>query len=690
MIDFKEQARKQSKRRGIVLLVLFLAVFVGFAARMVQIQVIKHDYYVEQAKISDRRVVTISATRGTVLDRNGTPLVTNRASNCIIIDAAYFPSEKEQKSRNEIVIGLIRLLESRGEEWINDLPLVFDSEGEVQYRTEKDDEKHITFLKSKDMLHLNEYATAQNCFDNLIEKYELQAYSKQDALKISAVYFGQRYDDFSISRAYTFARDVSSETVAMVQEQSAFYKGVNTTVESIREYPDDSVAPHVLGAVGKLNDKQYETLKDKGYALDDIVGQFGIEQVAEEYLRGTNGKKNVVTSANGNVTENVIVEPENGNNVVLTIDKNLQLAAQKVLKEQIDKLSASGYSKSAGAVVGIDVHTGEVLLSASYPTYTMTQYQKNIKDLNDTKKNPKSPLTNRALEGLYSPGSSIKPAVALGGLESGTITPTSTYNCTRQYFRFNQFYCLEFNGNINVVDALKHSCNIFFYETGFNMGIDTMNYYTSLLGLGEKTGSELPEASGQLVTPEQYELTHSEPWQAGNTVQAAIGQSDTLVTPIQLANYCATIANNGTRYTPHFIKTVKNYDYSQTILNKQPEVLMKDKFSQANLQTVQKGMSLVPQYTGSATYSILSRYSPQVACKTGTAQKWNENGKVDQLNVFLIAYAPYDNPQIALGIAVEDARNSSVTATIAARILDAYFGSSGVVQAGQQPGTLLS
>lgn len=684
----KTKHKANLRLRLYILVGIILSSFLVFAGRMVGVQVIDHEEYLQAANSTVRRNVEVEAARGEILDRNGSPLVINRQGNSLVFDAAYFPSSDEQESRNEIILSLINLMNDQGEDWNDTLPLIFGSDGKIAFK--EDAETEISYLKSKEMLHMNDYATAQNCFDALVEKYSLQNYSQTDARNIASVCFGMAMNSFSVSNPYTFAEDVSTETVSKVKENGSFYKGIDVEVVPYREYVDGTLAPHVIGRVGAIDADEYAEKKEEGYQMDDLIGKDGIEAVMEEYLRGENGKKTVTTDSEGNVSTEYTQDPVQGNTVILTIDKNLQIAANKALAEVVEDLKSKGYSNSAGSVVVMDVNTGEVLACSSYPTYDISTYSENAAKLNN---DSGAPLWNRALLSAYAPGSTFKPLIGLAGLEEGVLTKNTTFHCNGSYWRFpNQFYCLENNGDINVVHALEHSCNVFFYETGYQLGIDKINFYASKMGFGQKTGIELPETAGMVANPEEFAQNHAgAQWMVGDTVQASIGQSDTLVTPIQLATYCATIANGGTRYVPHIVKSVKSYDYSSTILEKQPQVALETGFSQENLGIIKEGMSLVSEYTGSATHVYLDNYDPKIACKTGTAEVYaQKDGELQkQTNCFLITFAPYDDPQIAIAVSVEDAKNSSYTAKVAKAIYDAYFNDTSSIEAAQQVGQLL-
>lgn len=667
---------RHSSIRTFLALVLVLAITAGFGYELYDIQIKNHDYYVSQNNAVRTYTVPIEPARGEIVDRNGNPLVTNRNGNSIILDAAVFPSKDENDKRNEIIINLLNLFEKNGEEAVNNLPL--ELYGDTVYFTDNEDE--ITKMKSKDMFNLQKYATAENCFNAMVEEYGLQGLDKATALKIGAVRYELTRLLFSIENPVIIAENVSNETVAAVKENTEAYRGANVKVTSYREYVNPELAPHILGTVRKINGDEYKELKDSGYGINDIIGESGIEAAMEPELRGVAGELTITIDNDGNVTEEITKNPVQGNTIVLSIDKDLQLLAQQKLKETCDEVSLS---EGAGAVVVENVNTGDLLAAASYPTYSIDDY---YDDYNQLAKNKRTPLWNRFALGTYAPGSTFKPMMACAALEEGIIDENSTFTCRGlfQYYDIT-FQCLNHNlpGRETVRTALRDSCNIFFYNCADRLGISKMNEYASMFGLGEKTGVEISEAAGVLAGPASAER-YNKKWQMGDTIQSGIGQSDNLFTPLQLANYCATVANSGTRYELHFVKAIinnKNGSVEET-----GSVVADDlPISDNTFKIVREGMRLVA--TNGAPDSVFSKLDVDVACKTGTSQVIKNGQKLN--NGFLITFAPYDTPEIAIASAIELAGSGTSTAEITSSIIDYYYSNNTDEVPAQKTGTLL-
>ncbi len=661
---------KEKKRniRGIISVCLILFSFAVFGTVLFKMQIIDGGEYAAKGNSISAKTVSIQAARGEILDRNGNPLITNRQGNSIIFESAYFPSTEELESRDEIINALIRLFEENGEPWIDKLPLVFAPDGNIAFADNR--ESDIAAMKSKDMLNLNDYATAQNCFDALIARYKLEKYSPQDARKIASVCYEMKLMVFSVSSPYTFAEDVSGEIVAKIKENSNFYKGVEVEIVPYREYADGTLAPHILGMIGAINADEFTALKSEGYSLNDIIGKNGIESAMEKDLRGTNGVKTVTTDSEGKTTTEITTPPIQGNTVILTIDSKLQRVTQDALKKVLT--SEETPVVSAGAAIVINCSNGEVLACASYPTYDISTYSEHYEEL---AKASGAPLWNRALLSTYEAGSTMKPSVAIAALEEGTITKSTSVYCSGLYEYSNMiFKCGQSHANrhLTVVTALKDSCNIFFYEMGKRLGIAKINEYRTLLGLGQKTGVELDEAAGNLDSKEYRESLGQE-WLPGYTIQSAIGQAGNLFTPVQLANYCATIANGGTLYQAHFVKSVKTCDYSKTVLEKESPVKWETNLDKNGFDIVREGMFLVGT-EGYCRYAFAD-LPVKAAAKTGTSQVIREvNGSSTQINNgLLISYAPAEKPEIAVCLVGEGFSSGTRTAPVAAMIYDYYF-----------------
>lgn len=695
---------KSTKFRTVAFTVAVLFVFSLFIADLFRIQIANADEATVERVALKQTDTTIKAARGEILDCNGKPLVTNKQVNSVIFNGSYFPRTDEQEQRNEIIVSLIHLLESYGTEWNNDIPLYFDQNGNVQFMADRDAD--IKYLKSKNVLYLNEYATAQNCFDELKTKFKLEQYSDADALKIASVCYSLKKNAFATSNPYTFADNVSVELASKIKENSGFYAGVEIQVTTEREYLNGTLAPHIIGTIGPLNAEEYnkrteeyntavknenltteekKNLKLRAYAMDDTIGKFGLESAMEQYLRGTNGVESTITDSSGSKTTEITTEPVQGDTVILTIDSDLQLAVQEALANFIAQYKDKASLPAVGSAVVMDVNSGAVLACATYPSYDLTTYYDNYSALSADKS---SPLWNRALQSTYEPGSTFKAAIALAGLEEGVITKDTRVTCNRiyTYFQDTQFKCLHAHGAITVAEALNQSCNIFFYETGRQLGIEKMNDYCTRLGLGQKTGVEINESKGVLASIE-YREAHGGTWYPGDTVQAAIGQSDNLFTPIQLCNYVATIANGGTRYKAHFVKSVKTADYSQTIIDSTPVVLNETGISQNSINVVKDGMMRL-----GGRLSAFKSLPVSVAAKTGTAEsKAKVGGKIESgLNGFMISFAPADNPQIAVSVAIENLNSGSATAMLVADIYKAYFGTASEIDAIDSQNTVLN
>ncbi len=672
--------RHKSARPVIALFMVALVVF-GFGFKLFDIQIKNHDYFVKKNSTMQTYTVQIPAARGDIVDRNGNQLVTNRQGNSIILDATVFPSADDNEARNTIILNLINLFEKNGEEYVQHLPLQANSNGQIGFLTNDDlDEKDIATMKSENMLNLQPYATAQNCFDAVVEKYGLEKYDPITAIKIANIRYELTLMLFSYNTPVTIAEDVSQNTVAAVKDNTEMYKGADVRTVAYREYVDSTIAPHILGTVRKINAEEYEKHKDEGYKITDEIGESGIEYAMEKYLRGTDGEMTITKNSDGTITREVTKPPIQGDTVVLTIDIGLQKVAQDNLKAVCDEVDANS---SAGAVVVEDVNTGELLAAASYPTYDLADYYEKYDQLIKDKRNP---LWSRFALGTYAPGSTFKPAVACAALEEGVITKDTEFKCSGTMRFYDQtLQCLhqKAHGNENVAEAIRDSCNIFFYKTSLEIGINKMNEYCSMLGFGEKTGVEIPESKGVLAGRTERENAGGY-WNLGDTVHAAIGQSDNLFTPLQLANYCSTIANGGTRYEAHFVKSVISKS-NNAISYKEPKVAENTGFSKATLSTVQGGMRDVAK--SGAPSRIFDKLNVNLAAKTGTSQV-KVKGQ-DRNNGFLITYGPYENPEIAVSSVVELAGSGTETAALTSSVYNYYFADNSDEKKAENTATLL-
>lgn len=682
------ELRKRRRISGTVIIAvsfLFLLLAVG------KNQIIDGDEYKAAAESLAVSSSTVKASRGEILDCNGSPLVTNRQGNSVVFKYAEFPEAEHQEDRNTLIFSLIKLFEKNDIQWIDRLPLIYKNQKLI---VDEDKMTEFKYMVSENMLEMEkgEKSTPDECLDALIKRYKLEEYSRQDARKIASVCFGMKYLSFSIASPYTFAEDVPSEIISVIMEKSSTYPGVASESVSYREYSDTISYSHILGVVGSISAEEYESeakkleeklsdetltgteikvLKNNAYSLNDKYGKSGIEAAMESYLRGTNGIKTTTTGSDGTVTEEYLSKPVQGNTVVTTIDGELQKIATKALADMLVDNKNSAYFGTAGAMIVMNCKTGAILANVSLPTYDITKY---FTDYDKLIADKQSPLWNRGLQSAYAPGSTMKPAIALASLEEEVITTESTEYCGGYFTLEDQtFKCLSTHGYLNVTTALQKSCNIFFFEMGQKLGIDKMNKYCGLLGLGQKTGVELPEAEGVLASIANKEAA-GQVWNPGDTVQAAIGQSDNLFTPLQLANYCATIANGGTRMKPYMIKSVLSADMSEIIFETEPEVVNTLNVSKKNLDIVKQGMREVVLYSGCNYY--FQDCIVDAAGKTGTSQvkKQTDSGEtVVCNNGFFISFAPYDDPEIAIAIVAENGQTGSKTSQAAVPVYNYYF-----------------
>ncbi|MGN0487529.1 MAG: penicillin-binding transpeptidase domain-containing protein [Acutalibacteraceae bacterium] len=671
---------KVNKKRSILITVLILCIFSLFLVNLFNIQVLGTQE--DKSSAVSGVTVNVPAIRGEILDRNGYPLVTNRQVNKIVFTYPEFP--KKYSERNRIIIELIRLFEKNGVEWNDELPIVIKGS---QLAFAEDAENEISYLKSEAFLDLNYYATVENCFDAMVKKYDLSSYKISEQRKIASVYYSMVKKGFNVGRDYEFATDVSGELVSALKERSDNFPGVDVQVSWEREYYDGTIAPHILGIVGPINEEEYESKKDEGYTINDVIGKSGIESAMEKYLRGKNGVKTITTDAQGNKTEEYTTEPEQGDTVILTISRDLQKVAQDALEEGVKRLQIQTERsyRLSGSVVVMDTKNNECLAIASYPTYDNSTYQEDYDKLNS---DPTKPLWNRALRSTYTPGSTIKPAVAMAALEEGIITGSSGVVCNGIYRHYADYQpgCTGYHGYQNVISAIYNSCNIFFYDAARRLGIEKLNRYFTMFGLGEPTGIELVESVGTVDSVE-HRTSKGDLWTPGLTIQAGIGHGDNQFTPIQLCSYVSTIANRGTRYKAHIIRSVKTADLSKTVMESGTQILSKANFADENWDLVYKGMLLV----GTKSYADFSAVPCKVAAKTGTTTVAKRvNGRmIETFNGFIIAFAPYDDPQIAVCVSVEGAGSGGSTAPIASAIMEYYFAEKDVTETQQPESSLL-
>lgn len=639
---------KKKRQTEINVLIFFLvAVIILFSARVYFLQVTAAGEFKKSLPYgaASSHTATIKAPRGEILDCYGRQIAINRDGYNIVFNKAYVKDDL-----NSIILTLINLATEYNTEWVDSLPITDNAP-----YTYKEGEKTDKLLKKLD---LADYATAQNCFDAMVERYKLEAFTQDEQRKIMGVRYSMEISDFSISYPFTFAEDIPTEFMRKISETSFMLSGVSIDVVPFREYADTTLAVNLIGTVGPIFEEDWEEYKQKGYSYNDKVGKSGIEKWGEEYLRGIDGEITYYLDAKGSIIKSEVTkEPVAGKTIMLSLDKNIQRLTQDSLKQKVTDLQSKGGTCKAGTAVAIEVSTGKILAAANYPSYDLATMNK---DYHKLEADPAKPLMDRAFQGVYPIGSTIKPGVAVAALELGKYQNGETIRCVQTYDYFNDYKpkCLHYHGSINLKTAISKSCNYFFFELGKRIGATTLTDYFKQYGLGVKTGVEVNDSAGMLIQPDNDRV-------GGTTLQIAIGQMNAF-TPIQLANYTATLANGGTHYRASLIDKIVSYDMSSVIKTVEPEVKNVVKISDSTLAAVKEGMlSVTEEGTGRLA---LSDYPIKVGGKTGTSQVTN----APDHSVF-IAYAPFDNPQIAVAVVLENGQMGSTAGTIVRDILDAYF-----------------
>lgn len=661
----KPDSKRIKIMSGIMAVVLFV-----FFIRIFDYQVISSKKYTTDNGIIRTRTVVIKAPRGEIHDCYGRPIATNRSGYDVIFNRAYMTSDK-MNSTIKLITDIFR---SYNVTWNDILPLV--TSGDYGFT---DNEQEIAILKKN--IPVNSYATAQNCFDQLVEKYSLQSYDKQTQRIIMGIRYSMERADFSVANPFTFANDISSQLMTYILEKNLTDSGIEISVVPYREYVDGGTAPHIIGTVGKIEASEWSELKDKGYSYNDYVGKTGVEKIYEDVLKGEDGLITYILDNRGNViSEEITKKPVQGKTVVLSIDKRLQQFVQKTMEDNVIYNEETWNLDIGGmATIVCNVNTGQILACANYPTYTMDQYKYNYDQLLI---DPDKPLFDRALNGTYAPGSIMKMAIAAAALENDVTTPAEYINCTKTYKRYDDYQptCLHNHGSLEITHAIGFSCNYFFFEMSYRLGIDKMNQYSRLFGLGESTGIELAEKNGVLAGPE-YSESIGERWTGGTTLAAGIGQQNNAFTPIQMLMYGATIANGGTRYKATILKEIVD-PYDNTVVEENAPVVLNEVPMSANtLEQLRKGMRTVVLEGTASGY--LKDYKLDTAGKTGTA----ENAGAD--NTLYLTFAPYDDAEIAIMVVAEHGVQSTTTVPVARDIIEEYFFNSNDKYEPDLPGELL-
>lgn len=667
----------ESKYRFLVIKIIAVIMLAAIVVKLFDLQIIDGDKYLKTASSRMSTSIVNKAPRGDILDRYGNVLVTNDTGYSVIMQK----TTNDNAQINNIISGVVDIIYSTGNKTIDTLPISLESPYEFIFEDENsdgstEDEKNNWFVNNK---HTGEYIhagmSAEDVLYAYMQMFEVQGDFFSPHLRCIV---GVRYEadkkNFSTVNPVTVAENINVEAVIRIKEMQDVLKGIQISEDYVRVYNKPGFATHILGRIGKISAEEYQANSSKGYGMNDNIGKQGIERWAESYLRGKDGRTGASATVDGKqVALGGDIDPIPGNYVLLTLDSDLQTTLEGSLEKTIKTI---GGDCNAGAAAVIDVNSGDLLAMASYPTYDMSRFNE---DYSMLVANEANPMINRAVSGLYSPGSTFKPLTAIAGIQSNAVTPSERIECTGIY-RFYEDYqpsCWIWSeydlthSHQNVTQAIENSCNVYFYELGRRIGIDALDEYAKKFGLGEYTGIELTEeTSGHMASPEYKEavvanVTDSG-WFGGDTLQTAIGQSYSLFTPLQLANYCATLANGGTRYKVNLINSIRSSVDGSLVERFEPTVEETIDVDPKTMKKIHDGMKRVVD-EGSAS-SIFEGYPIQVGGKTGTAQL----GKGSN-NAIFIAFAPFDKPEIAIAVVLEHGKRGTNAGIVAKDIFDKYF-----------------
>ena len=671
-----KEKNKSDRIRYNMLTIIVYIVGIILLIQLFNLQIIHGEEYRETSNSRLTRETVVKAARGSIKDRIGVELVRTEAGYSVEI----YSTKVSDEELNSAIDGFIKILESNKDEYIDNLPISVDP---FEF-TEESEEKQKKWKNEND---IDENYTAEQVFYKLKERYEINEEDINVARKIMAVRYEISNKGYSSTKSVTIAKNISNTSAVQIREQNAKLAGINVITEPIVSYTSDNLASHILGYVGAISEDEYNERKDT-YRNDDIIGKDGIQKVFEEYLKGTDGIKQVDMTVDGAITsEYISKEAVSGSDIILTIDANLQKVAEDALERNIKDIASGkfgeGNDADAGAVVVMNVNTGEILAMASYPDYNPEKYSEEYDGDDTTGK-----YVNRAISSAYPPGSTFKMVVASAALDTEEITTSTLINDTGVYPYGDNQACWYYrsygtgHGYLNLTQAIKYSCNYFFYDLGYRMGIDTIAEYAGRYGLGKRTGIELTgEERGTVASREYGESIGYNTWYPSDTLSASIGQSFNEYTPVQMARYISMVANGGKNVDVSIIKSIINPDgtevsreeienYTKNTIETENELTEDLDISKENLDAIREGMRGVTSETGGTAYSTFSDFDIDIAGKTGSAQ----TGIEGEAHGWFVGFAPYDEPEIAVVVLVEKAGSGGYTAEVAKKVMEEYFG----------------
>ena len=706
---------KLVKPARLALMAVVVLIFITVSlVTLYKLQIIDGRAYYEESRNTVVTDKTVPAARGNMLDRYGRVLVENRVCNNLVIDTVelFQDDDPDYTQANATILRLVNTVLAYGDSYTDTLPITKSPPFEYTEMTAVQRATLDAYVAEKsEREDLPENPSAVELMAYMRKRYTIDnSYTAEETRIIAGVRYelNSRYIHNFNTSPYIFAEDVSMDLIISLMEQDV--PGFEVQSGFVRDYKT-GYASHILGYVGMMDDKQLEKYKALGYSNDAHVGRAGAEEAFESYLHGDDGEARVTSTATGVVTSTVYTkEPTPGNHVYLTLDIGLQEAAENALNSYIlneneirrtrnEEIETYGGDPkdikqmiTGGGAVAVDIATGEPLAIASWPSYELEGFLQHYSEIAVAENDP---MFNRALMGTYAPGSTFKPCTAIAGLCEGKIDTGTEVTCDGVFTKYEEYgsiyHCWIWgqgrHGDMNVIDGITNSCNVYFYTVGDYLQISLMAKYAKAFGLGEPTGIELGEEIGVMTTDQLFQQRYGRDVYAGEAVQAAIGQAESLFSPLQLAEYCAAVANCGTRHTASILKSVHSYDFSRTVYERDAEVLSQiDNAEQEYWDAVHMGMRGVVTNPAVGSCYLTFLNSPYtVAAKTGTAQIGDNRTN----NAVFICYAPYENPEIAVAVAVEHGSAGASIATIARDILDYYFAFRDSTVALEREGALL-
>ena len=654
--------------------------------QLFNLQIVHGAKYREESNTRLTRESTLEATRGEILDRSGNVLVSSSQK----FNLELYKSKIDTNALNDSILKIIQVLEKYNVSYVDSFPIKINP---FEYTIA---DTNLSNWKSNN--GIDENATAEEAFYKFKDKYKIQNTDISEIRKIIAIRYAIVQEGYSSTKSLTIAKDIPREAVAEFSEEGDEFPGINISVQPVRQYKQGTLASHILGYASKIGSEEYQKKKDE-YNQNDIIGKTGIEAVFEKYLKGKNGTKQIDMAVDGTITAEVVEkEAVAGSNVVLTIDSQLQKIAEEALKDNIEKIKNGGFGKSydakGGSCVVMNVKTGEVLAMASYPDYNPQSFADGIsnEEWKSYNENKSYPLLNKCIQSAYEPGSIFKMVTAMAGLESGNISLTEKINDTGVYKKYGAewkcWYYTDYHrghGYLNVIGAIEKSCNFFFYETADRMGIDTLDKYATYFGLGRKTGIELPSETAGTLASKDYVKSIKGSWNPGDTINAAIGQGYNKFTPLQMTKYISMIANGGNNVNVSIVKTIQNADGTEVSKDEINEYV-KEKLGLTEENTenitlnkdyvnaVREGMKSVTSGESGTAYVRFKDFNIKVGGKTGSAEAGKDANGNDIVNAWFAAFAPYDDPEIAVVVMVENGGHGNYTAEAVRNIMAEYFG----------------